>query len=541
MELGPGKKVLFLDAQTTGLSPRAGEIMELGFGIGGDPESFGSRLFKLRREDRVPPKVWKMTGLSLEQLEEADDIVPFWKSLVEKALAAGVDTVVIHYAQFELPFLKALHRETFGEAAEFPWPVLCTQRLAHKLFPNLPSRTLRALAGYFGFDLGESHRSLDHLNATRLIWEGCAEKLAGPAEPPPEKKRGAKKTREYLVDKQKRLDLPKGPGIYEMVSPRGKILYVGKATSLRDRVNSYFRGHRPERPKIKELMTQVADVRVTPTATPLEAALLEYDRIKMLEPPYNVSLRQRKRRLLYFSRDLIAGEGPGFSWGPFSSDMNFDTLEQIRALASHTLTVHRGYWLRHPPEAVFPVLEKMGLASWERSHPPITLNELFCLGKSLGEDPPDLDEVQIYVRRKLRQAVWRVHRAYWLVRLQNARVAWEYQTEGVTKVRFLVVRNGQVVSRGDGDLVDLTYRRFPTESTPMTVATFDRLRVLASGLGQQARKGKQIAVQFSPERVYDADDLLRLAGDHPHNPPELEPEAVASPDLPGVAISEAGC
>lgn len=412
--------------------------------------------------------------------------------------------VIIHYAQFEKPFLLALHREAFGKDAIFPWPIICTQRLAAKLFPNLPSRTLRALAGHFGFDLGESHRAMDHLRATATIWAN----LNGQTAPAPH---------DYLVQREKRLELPKGPGIYEMLSSRGKVLYVGKATSLRDRVNSYFRTQKTTRKKLKELMTQVAEVRVTPTATPLEAALLENDRIKELEPPYNISLRQRERRLYYYSADLVAGEGEGFTWGPFSSEMSFDMLEQLKALATHSLAFNVPYWLRHPPHALFPALETLGLASWDTDRRPITLMAMLKLGKRLREDPEGLDEFQTYLRKKLRQAAWSLHRARWLPHLLNCRVAWEYKTG----TRFLIVENGQVTMQGDGDLSDAGYRR-RVHTRTMDVATFDRLRVLVSGLCQAARRGKAIAIQFSPQRIYGAEQLLRMVGDHPLNPSEEE-------------------
>lgn len=85
MELAKGSNVLFLDAQTTGLSPRTGEIMELGFGLSGDPDSFASQLFKLRRSESVPNKVWQMTGLKPHDLESAAELVPFWREFVAKA------------------------------------------------------------------------------------------------------------------------------------------------------------------------------------------------------------------------------------------------------------------------------------------------------------------------------------------------------------------------------------------------------------------------------------------------------------------------
>ena len=75
-----------------------------------------------------------------------------------------------------------------------------------------------------------------------------------------------------------------------MLSQSGEVLYVGKATSLRSRVNSYFRGQKGPRPPQRDDRASL-ESDATPCATPLEAALLESDEIKRLNPPYNVVLK----------------------------------------------------------------------------------------------------------------------------------------------------------------------------------------------------------------------------------------------------------
>jgi DNA polymerase-3 subunit epsilon len=78
-----------------------------------------------------------------------------------------------------------------------------------------------------------------------------------------------------------------------MLAPDDTVLYVGKASSLHRRVNSYFQRRRHQKPeRTLELLTQVQRMEVTVTATPLEAALLEVEEIKRLAPPYNSALRE---------------------------------------------------------------------------------------------------------------------------------------------------------------------------------------------------------------------------------------------------------
>ena len=84
--------------------------------------------------------------------------------------------------------------------------------------------------------------------------------------------------------------LPDAPGVYLFRGPRGKLLYVGKARSLKKRVSSYFvRG--PESAKVTALLSGYRDLETIVTNTELEALLLENALIKKHRPRYNVCLR----------------------------------------------------------------------------------------------------------------------------------------------------------------------------------------------------------------------------------------------------------
>ncbi|HLB02309.1 MAG TPA: excinuclease ABC subunit UvrC [Nitrospiria bacterium] len=88
--------------------------------------------------------------------------------------------------------------------------------------------------------------------------------------------------------------LPHNPGVYLMKGEHEKILYIGKARSLSDRVRSYFHKGATLTPKICSMVDQVQDIEVLVTLTELEALILENNLIKKHRPKYNVLLRDDK-------------------------------------------------------------------------------------------------------------------------------------------------------------------------------------------------------------------------------------------------------
>ena len=83
------------------------------------------------------------------------------------------------------------------------------------------------------------------------------------------------------------------PGVYRMYSASGDIIYVGKASNLKNRLSSYFQKN-VDSAKTRVLVAQIADVQTTVTASASEALLLEHNLIKEHRPRYNVVLRDDK-------------------------------------------------------------------------------------------------------------------------------------------------------------------------------------------------------------------------------------------------------
>lgn len=88
--------------------------------------------------------------------------------------------------------------------------------------------------------------------------------------------------------------IPVGPGVYRFRDDRGRVVYVGKAKSLRSRLSSYFQDVQNLHPRTRQMVTTASSVEWTVVATEVEALQLEYSWIKEFDPRFNVKYRDDK-------------------------------------------------------------------------------------------------------------------------------------------------------------------------------------------------------------------------------------------------------
>ena len=97
---------------------------------------------------------------------------------------------------------------------------------------------------------------------------------------------------EALAEKLKLL--PDSPGVYIMKDAHGKIIYVGKAVVLKNRVRQYFQSNRSQAPKVRAMVSHIADFETIMTANEVESLILESNLIKKHRPRYNIRLKDDK-------------------------------------------------------------------------------------------------------------------------------------------------------------------------------------------------------------------------------------------------------
>ncbi|MFN8549934.1 MAG: GIY-YIG nuclease family protein [Candidatus Obscuribacterales bacterium] len=337
-------RFLFLDCQTTAANPVLGSILEIAWCDSSaseqHPGKIQCKLVSQPDKKEIPFRIQVITGISDEEMVNAVHEREIYFSLKKHCAENQINAAVVHYASFEKPFLHELFEKHGDEP--FPLDLICTYQIARRLFPNLPTRGIRGLGGFFGASNCELKRSSHHVEMTFSIWQGLVAELAKQGIYSVEELRDwlkepvkTKRTKyQYPLESEKRLSLPDKPGVYKMMNARGEILYVGKATSLKNRVNSYFRGQRNKDPRKLEMLTQTHNIDHIECGSALEAAILETDEIKRHDPPYNYSLKRKQRQLAFFDENLSSVsyiQSPDHPIGPFSGHFALEQFTRVHA------------------------------------------------------------------------------------------------------------------------------------------------------------------------------------------------------------------
>lgn len=309
-----------VDTETTG--SRAGEdrLIEVGAVrmIGGEVVDEFQQLIDPQRH--VPRRITRLTGISTAMV--------YGKPTVKEVMGPfreflGDAIMVAHNLPFDLRFLDL----GMDEAGLPPIhnPALDTLRLARRLLSALPSKGLSRLTEHFGIEVHGRHRALGDADATAELLQILLDRM--------EIEFGVTTVDDLLAFQHRRYkdtrrepahlkklrderlpELPDRPGVYSMRDTRNRVIYVGKAKSLKNRVRSYFVGVENHPPRTKKLVRDVREVTWEETGTELGALLDESRRIKSLLPVHNRALR--RYRDYPFIRLDVASAYPTLSWVP---------------------------------------------------------------------------------------------------------------------------------------------------------------------------------------------------------------------------------
>jgi DNA polymerase-3 subunit epsilon len=203
--------------------------------------------------------------------------------------------LVAHNAAFDLGHLNAAGESTLGRRLDRA--ALCTLRLARRLLPEVRRRGLDAVAAALGISCLGRHRALPDARIAAeilcVLLERAAARGITHLDQLLDLQESAADGRAFVahVSRARLERVPATPGVYHLLGADGRLLYVGKAVRLRERLASYFTNASRHAPRVLELVRRVHDFRVIETGSELAASLLEARQIRELKPPHN---RQRK-------------------------------------------------------------------------------------------------------------------------------------------------------------------------------------------------------------------------------------------------------
>ncbi|MCU1392979.1 MAG: dnaQ [Ilumatobacteraceae bacterium] len=272
-----------LDLETTGGDRNGDYITEIGAIKVRGGECLGTFQTLVNPGRAIPPSITVLTGISDAMVIPAPRIEQVLPSLLEFCR----DSVVVgHNVRFDVGFINAAlqraHRPVLPNIA------IDTLALARRLVRDeVPDCRLGTLSSRFRLDHQPSHRALDDALATAdllhlLLERASAFGVLGLDDLQLLPKIGG----HPQVAKLKLTNqLPRTPGVYLFHDARGEVLYVGKATNLRQRVRSYFGSE--DRRKIGPMLREAQRVSHVETPDPLTAGVLELRYLHQLSPRYN--------------------------------------------------------------------------------------------------------------------------------------------------------------------------------------------------------------------------------------------------------------
>jgi DNA polymerase-3 subunit epsilon len=358
-----------VDLETTGTRADSDAITEIGAVKVRGGEVLGTYQTLVNPGRPIPPQITLITGLTDAVVATApriESVLPSLESFCEGCV------VVAHNARFDVGFLRAAFERAGRE--EFRPPVLDTLAIARRLLRDeVPNFRLGTLAERFGFANSPSHRALDDARATTDLLHLLIERASawGVTGIDDLMQLGTIGGHPQAAKLRLTTDLPRSPGVYLFRDAMGDIIYVGKATNLRQRVRSYFGGD--DRRTVGPMLRQLSTIEHLPTPDPLTAEILERRLIISSSPRFN-RVGRHPRRPTWIRLDtsqewprlsvVRADDGRSPHLGPVGSHRRaaavIEAIESVVPIRRCSVRLPRGHTPR--PEATPCTAHQLGVA-----------------------------------------------------------------------------------------------------------------------------------------------------------------------------------
>lgn len=274
-----------VDIETTGGYASTGSITEIAIMVYNGSTIIDQYHSLVNPLQPIPHFIQTLTGITDEMVADA----PSFEEIAAEVFDLLNDKVfVAHNVNFDFSFLNhALQMNGYHLNVK----KLCTVRLTRKIFSGLPSYSLGNICRSFHIPIQNRHRAEGDAQATVLLFEKL---LLNDSENHIQQFLKKSSKEQYLplhLPKEQIEQLPRKPGVYYFRNQKGKVVYVGKAKSLKHRVRSHFTHNGIGRQK-QEFIRNVHHISYQQCGTELMAAILEETEIKKFWPIYNTSRKQ---------------------------------------------------------------------------------------------------------------------------------------------------------------------------------------------------------------------------------------------------------
>jgi DNA polymerase-3 subunit epsilon len=281
-------RFVIVDLETTGLRAGISSIIEIG-AVRIENGKVVDELSQLVDPGvSLAPFISHLTGITDAMLAGQPRIAAVWPRFVD---FIGDDVLIAHNAAFDMGHLNTAAVAFDGRA--LPNPHLCSLKLSRRLVPESRRRGLDALAALFGIPQPDRHRALGDARIAVEVFFHLLERMTAHGvvrlDQAIDLQHQARDGRPFIcpLPRDRVEQLPAVPGIYRLLAADGRLLYVGKAKNLRQRVGSYMSNAADHSNKTLDLIRHSHDVRVEVLGSELEAALEEAAAIRREQPPYN--------------------------------------------------------------------------------------------------------------------------------------------------------------------------------------------------------------------------------------------------------------
>ncbi|MEZ4531983.1 MAG: exonuclease domain-containing protein [Thermomicrobiales bacterium] len=290
-----------LDVETTGLRPASHRVIEIGMirYSAGEPIERYQALFDPER--KLPAYITKLTGIRDADLRGQDRFGDHALEIVE---FVGDALIVGHNVGFDIGFVNAELRH----AGQMPLvnDRVDTMALAMRYLPELRRASLDKVASALGLAPRRLHRAEGDADLAARValmlfriaaehGDGSLDQLKASSRLPEVKPRDGIGRGRALLDADYLKSLPSKPGCYLMLDANRRVIYVGKAKNLRDRVSSYYSQPLGYTRKMDGLLESISTIEVSVVGSELEALLLESQLIKRYQPKYNKIMRSHEQ------------------------------------------------------------------------------------------------------------------------------------------------------------------------------------------------------------------------------------------------------